>query len=74
MSTPDDTYYALIRTPFNDVVKLIFAADHGGSYTFNCMNPEKKWRVRQSYEYIVVDEGWTVTDFNDALDNYYKNR
>ncbi len=74
MKTQDDTYNALIRTSLTDVMNLIYEADPNGSYTFNCMNSEEKWKVQESYEYIVVNEGWTVSDFNDALDNYYKNK
>jgi hypothetical protein len=74
MKTPDDTYNALIRTSFSEVVNLIYADDPNGSYTFNRMNADKKWRVQSCYEYIVVKEGWKVKDFNNELQKYYDNK
>jgi hypothetical protein len=74
MKTPDDTYNALKRTDFHKLTEMILALDPYGSYTFNCMNADKKWRVQSSYNYVVVREGWTVEEFNEALHHHYSNR
>jgi len=67
MSDIDRTYERLLRTPFKQVVQEIYNADPMGSYTFNRMNPEEIWRVSPCYEYICINHGWNVDDFNKQV-------
>jgi len=73
MDDIDRTYEALIRTPFNAVVDQIYAADPYGSYTFSRMNQEKVWRVCMDLEYICVENGWTVEEFNAVLNREFND-
>lgn len=73
MDDVDRTYEALIRTPFNAVVDQIYVADPWGTYTFSRMNQENVWRVSACYEYICIENGWTVEEFNKVLDREFND-
>lgn len=72
MDDLDRTYEVLKRCPFNEVVNKCYAADPYGSYTFNRLNGSGEWRVARQLEYIVINEGWTVEDFNQQLQIQFK--
>ncbi len=71
MDDIDRTYHKLLRISFEELKEKIYAADPYGSYTFNCMNADKKWRVQFSYEYIIEENYWTVEEFNKVLHEHY---
>jgi hypothetical protein len=62
-----DTFNALIRTPFQRVVKMCYEADPYGTYTFSRMNQAHTWKVADWLEPTITAQGWKIEDFNKEL-------
>ncbi len=69
----EDTFNALKRTRIDKVINLIYAADPHGSFTFNTMNDDRKWKVNNGFDDIIVKEGWSVDEFNYQLHKLFSN-
>lgn len=64
----------LRQVPFRDLETKIYSLDPHGSYTFNKMGPDSKWRVTPGLEYVLDGTGWTVEEFNKELHKRYDNK
>jgi hypothetical protein len=70
----DATFNRLKRPSFGYVRDLIYAANPHRSLTFIRMNPVGKWQVSEAFHQIVLDNNWTIEDFNKELDNRESSR
>lgn len=75
MKEIDRTFEALKHLySFEEVMNQTYIANPGGSYTFSRANSNDVWRVSADLEYICVDNGWTVEEFNLKVNEHFNDK
>lgn len=59
---------------YKELVDIIYEEDPNGSFTFNSMNSDREWRLAPYMNYVVLEMGWTIEDFNTEVKKDYERR